>query len=178
MTYGNAYVVAEFVLIDRRGKISQQKSVTGYSHIGAVNTESQKEVLYENALNHARSKYLASVHKPTDTETDFAVVNSGFKTYTLDNGEYTRPKLSKMNLRAKDRHKVEERFIINTENKIRELDKMQTKNKWQEELYGKKDKAKVELKIIRYESKFVRMESKIKRLEKQLAREKKLRRKK
>lgn len=77
---GFAFVICEFALIGRRGQIHDQRTVSGYSKITSLNSESQREMAYENAVQHARSKYLYNLHKPSDEDVDFAVVEYGFKT--------------------------------------------------------------------------------------------------
>jgi hypothetical protein len=138
MTNGYCWVVGEFAIIDRRGKVTQQQTVSGYSRIEPINSENQREYLYENAVNHARSKYLYGLHKDSSTDTDFAIVDSGFKIVIETKTGFRKPKDSTRTISKKAKRRAEERVLLKADEKREDKSKMTTK-KQEEKMYVKKN---------------------------------------
>jgi hypothetical protein len=131
MTEGFAWVVCEFAIITHKGVVTQQKTAEGYSKIHSINTESQREYLYESAINHARSKYLYSINKPSPTDCDFAVVNSGFKRVTKTKEGFNRPLPTRRRISLKAKHRAEQRVLIKADEIREDKNKMVTQKEKQ-----------------------------------------------
>lgn len=131
MVKGNAYVVAEFVLINRNGRYTNQETVTGYSKISDMNTESQREILFENALNHARSKFLKMNNKDSTDDTDFSIVDSGFKVeYIRKKDNYRELHPSKRKLSTKKQYEIGKMLLEKVDVRRDDKDKQQTREEY------------------------------------------------
>jgi len=137
MTNGFAWVIGEFALTNSKGNVIRQRTVTGYSTIESMNTNTQRELLYENAVNHARSKFLYDAHKNSDTETNWYITDYGFKRVSKIDGQYVKPKDSKRKLTKKQRNRAEDRVNIKTIEKREDKTKM-VKEKDKNKMYAKK----------------------------------------
>lgn len=140
MTRGYAYVVGEFVLVNKRGVISNQRTVSGYSRIGPLNTQIQREMAYENAVKHARSKYLYALHKPSDEDVDWAIVDSGFNVEYIEKGERKFRKSDRI-VKARERQKVNTRILEYYDRKREDEDKT-IKRSDVNKMYAKEPKKK------------------------------------
>lgn len=126
MTNGYAWIVGEFALIGKRERILIQQTVSGYSKIEPMNSDIQKEILYEHAVNHARSKFLYDNHKPSDENVDFAIIEYGFKkTYKGKDG-FNITKSTKLKLKKSARNRAEQRVLIQADEKREDKSKMVT----------------------------------------------------
>ena len=136
---GFCYVTGEFALVNKSGKIIQQMQVSGYSKIDNINTDAQREYLYETAVQHARSKFLHNINKPSDADVDWAIIDYGFKRIKETPEGFNRPYETDKTISKKNRNKAEERVFINVENKRNDKN-METTRTEQKKMYKKESR--------------------------------------
>lgn len=109
---GFVSVIIYCYLTNKNNVVSNKQKVYGFSKIQQLNTVSQKENAYQNALNHAGSKYIYENKYKSDIEYHYYVVSSKYNPVHLSKGNYYRDKVIKTDIKPQRKRELHKQQVI------------------------------------------------------------------
>lgn len=172
MARGYVSALCEFYTYSKSGARTNKQKVYGFSHVDDINTETQREFLLQNAIQHGASKYLYANKMRSGDEYNYVFLYSRIHKTQDDRARTRREKIQHrpLNMTPQNKRKVHKTVLVQYKEKHADKKYAVTKaedtrarknskdyNSYQEWLHRKNDRET--MKPIRKEQKARRVES-------------------